>query len=565
MRKRTKLLLIVVVFSIVALSLFINKRLPNFKTVISEDVFDEFHTGQTNMVIGEKRISLVNPVLIKGEQLYLPIDFVDKHITNNVFWDEQEKVLTITNPKEMTRYKPDQNTYEINYEKHKTDKKILLNNNVVYIPYDLLQEKYNIIASYNKESNLVILDDTTIDKFVGIVTRRTSQVRLQPDIKSPILETSYQDDEIMTYGSEEGWTLVRTLSGNIGYMNEKHIEHAREVKKEAFKTYEAHPIKNEINGDIVMVWDQIGKGYSVNFDSPKYKDMQDVNVLSPTWLEFEDPKGNLTDKGTRSYVERAHGKGYQVWPLLSHNILNSNWTHDILSSTKNRDRVIKQLIDYVETYNIDGINIDIENLEQKTGPYWVQFMKELYPIMREQGIYVSTDVYVPSPWTIHYNRAEIAKSVDYFVIMAYDQHWSGSEEAGSVGTLPWVREAIENTLEEVPEEKIILGVPFYARLWREDVALDGSIKLSTRALGMSGVRQELKDNQVTPLWDEVLGQYYAEYEKDGGLYKVWMEEEDSIRERAKLVSKYNLAGISGWKLGLESPGAWQVIHEELKK
>lgn len=565
MRKRTKLLLIFIVFSIVALSVFINKQLPNFETVVSEDIFDEFKTGQTNVVIGANRISLENPVLIKEDELYLPIDFVSKHITKNIFWDGQEEVLTITNPREMIRFKPNKDTYEINYKEHKTDNEILLKNEVVYIPFKLLEERYNVIANYNQETNLVILDDTTIDRLVGSVTHRKGKVRLQPDIKSPILETIYEDDEIMTYGTEEGWTLIRTLSGSIGYMNEKHIEHHREVKKEELKTYEPHPIKNEIKGDVVMVWDQIGKGYNVNFDNPKYKDMQGVNVLSPTWLEFEDPKGNLTDNGTRSYVERAHGKGYQVWPLMSHNFLNSNWTHEILSSTENRDRVIKQLVDYVETYNIDGINIDIENLEQKTGSYWVQFMNELYPIMREQGIYVSTDVYVPSPWTIHYNRAEIAKSVDYFVIMAYDQHWSGSEEAGSVGTLPWVREAIENTLEEVPEEKVILGVPFYARLWREDATPEGDIKLSTRALGMSGVKQELKANQVTPLWDEVLGQYYAEYEKDGGLYKVWMEEEDSMRERAKLVSKYNLAGISGWKLGLESPVAWQVINEELKK
>lgn len=564
MRKRTKLLLITVIVSIVALSFFINKRLPNFTTIISDDTFEEFQAGQTNVVIGQQRISLENPVLIEKGKLYLPIDFVKKHITNKVFWDKQEEVLTITNPKEMIRFKPNKKTYEINYEKHKTDDVIILKNNIVYIPFVLLEEKYNVIASYNEETDLVILDDTTIDRLVGVVTRRTGKVRMEPDIKSPIVETTYEDDEIMTYGSEAGWTLVRTVAGNIGYMNEKHIAYLREIKKEAPKTYEPHPIKNPLQGDVIMVWDQIGKGYNLDFNSRKYKDMQGVNVLSPTWLEFEDPKGNLTDSGTRSYVEKAHAKGYQVWPLMSHNFANSDWTHGILSSTENRDRVIGQLVDFAKKYNIDGINIDIENLQQKTGPYWVQFMNELYPIMRGQGIYVSVDVYVPSPWTIHYNRSEISKSVDYFVIMAYDQHWSGSEEAGSVGTLPWVQEAIERTLDEVPEEKVVLGVPFYARLWREDVDADGVLKLSTRALGMSAVRQELQANQVTPLWDEVLGQYYAEYEKDGGLYKVWMEEEESMRERVRLVSKYNLAGISGWKLGLESPATWETINEEMK-
>ncbi|HHX63038.1 MAG TPA: hypothetical protein GX707_20350 [Epulopiscium sp.] len=565
MRKKPKLLLIIIIFSIVALGVFINKRLPNFKTIVSDSIFEEFQIGQTNVVIGEKRISLENPVLMKGSQLYLPLDFVNKHITSNIFWDEDEQILTITNPKEMIRFKPNKSTYEINYKKHQTDNKIIVQNDIVYIPFKLLEEKYNIIAVYNKETDIIILDDTTIDRLVSIVTQRTAKVRIEPDIKSPILETIYQDDEIMTYGTNEGWTLVRTLGGNIGYVNEKHIEHLKEISKENPKVYEPHPIKKEIKEDIVMVWDQIGKGYNVDFNSSKYRDMQGVNVLSPTWLIFEDTKGNLMDSGNKSYVEKAHAQGYQVWSLMSHNFQNSEWTHEILSSTSNRDRLIEQLVSHVKKYKVDGINIDIENLQQKTGPYWIQFMNELYPIMREQGIYVSTDVYVPSPWTVHYNRAEIAKSVDYFVIMAYDEHWSGSEEAGSVGSLPWVQEAIENTLEEVPEEKIILGVPFYARLWREDFDDAGQLQLSTRALGMSAVRQELKDNKVVPLWDEVLGQYYAEYEKDGGLYKIWLEEEDSMRERVKLVSQYNLGGISGWKLGLESPETWQVISEHIKK
>lgn len=565
MRKRTKLVLVIIIFSIVALSVFIHKRLPSFETVVSESVFEEFQAGQTNVVMGEKRISLENPILLKEGKLYLPIGFVKKHITNDIFWDDQEAVLTITNPREMIRLEPNKNTYEVNYKKQKTDNKIILNNNIVYIPYELLEEKYNIIAVYNEESDVVILDDTTVDRIVGVPTKKSAKVRVDPNIKSPIIETVYHEDEIMTYCTAEGWTLVRTLNGNIGYINEKHLTFSKAINKEESKTYDPYPIKNEIQGDIVMVWDQIGRGYNLDFSSPKYKDVHGVNVLSPTWLEFEDPEGNLTDNGTKSYVEKAHAQGYQVWPLMSHNILNSSWTHEILSSSKKRDRVIGQLVDFVKDYKVDGINIDIENLQQESGPYWVQFMNELYPIMRQQGIYVSTDVYVPSPWTVHYNRSEIAKSVDYFVIMAYDEHWSGSEEAGSVGSLPWVQQAIENTLEEVPEEKVILGVPFYARLWREDVDDKGDLQLSSRALGMNGVRQELIANQAVPLWDEAAGQYYAEYEKDGGVYRVWMEEEESMAERVKLISQYNLAGISGWKLGLESAQTWDVINQEMKK
>ncbi|NLI90052.1 MAG: SH3 domain-containing protein [Epulopiscium sp.] len=565
MKRKTRFILATLLLVIIALGFMIYKKLPNFRTVTSSKDFEEFEEGQINVVIGEKRISLENQIIIENDRLYLPISFIDKYITNDFFWDELEEILTITNPREMIRLRPNKNNYELNYKKEKTKDKIIVKDDIVYIPYEIIEEKYNIVASYNEETSILVFDDTTIDRIVGITTKGSTKVRVEADIKSPVVETIYKGDELMTYSTEDGWTQVRTLTGNTGYVNEKHISHHREISKEAEKVYEPHPIKKEIPGSIVIAWDQIGKGYEANFNGPKYKDMVGVNVLSPTWLEFSDPKGNLQDKGSKSYVEKAHDKGYQVWPLMSHNFSNSEWTHEILSSTKKRDRVIKQLVDYVEEYNIDGINIDIENLEQKTGPYWVQFMRELYPIMREQGIYVSTDVYVPSPWTIHYNRAEISKSIDYFVIMAYDEHWSGSEEAGSVASLPWVQVAIENTLEEVPEDKVILGVPFYSRLWREDIDEDGAVKLShVAALGMDGIKQELRNNGVDPVWDEGTGQYYAEYEKDQGLYKAWLEDEKSMESRAKFLSKYNLAGIAGWKLGLESSGTWEVINNEIK-
>lgn len=563
MRLKPKIVLSLLIISIVALGVIINKKLPNFKTIDPEYSFEEFQAGQINVVIGEKPISLENAILVNKGQVYFPIDFVKRYIDKNVFWDGEEGVLTVTNQKEMIRLKPNQNTYEVNYKKQKIKDEVILQNDIPYIPYAFLQEKYNITAVYNEETNLVILDDTTVDRLVGIITEKTAKLRKEPNIKSPILETAYYGDEVMTYSSEGDWTLVRTLSGNIGYINTKHLEHLREISKEEAKIYEPSPIKKEIKGQVIMAWDQIGKGYNLDLNAPKYKDMTGVNVLSPTWFEFEDSKGNLADKGTKSYVERAHKEGYQVWPLISHNFQNSSWTHEILSSTEKRDRVIQQLVQYAKKYNVDGINIDIENLQQKTEPYWVQFMNELYPIIREQGIYLSVDVYVPSPWTVHYNRAEIAKSIDYFIIMGYDEHWSGSEEAGSVSSLPWVQQAIESTLEEVPEEKVVLGVPFYTRRWREETDENGEFKLSSKALGMGAVRQELKDNQATPVWDEAAGQHYAEYERDGGLYRVWIEDEKSMAERAKLVSQYNLAGISAWKLGLESSDIWNVIYEGL--
>ena len=299
MRKKHKLILTLVFLSIVALSALLYKTLPSFKTIVSDKAFEEFQSGQINAVIGGERVSLESPIMVKDGKLYFPIDFVKKHISSDMFWDEEEHVLTITNPKELIRLRPGKATYEINYEKHKLKEAVELNNDKVYIPYSLLEEKYNITASYNEEMSLVILDDTTIDRVVGAIIHSSAKVRTEPDKKSPILQTVYQDEQVMTYGSQDKWTKVRTLEGNIGYINEEQVTFLKEITKEPLKKYEPNPIKNPVEGPVVMVWDQIGKASKVDFTSKKYTDMQGVNVLSPTWLEFEDAKGNLTDNGKK--------------------------------------------------------------------------------------------------------------------------------------------------------------------------------------------------------------------------------------------------------------------------
>ncbi len=313
---------------------------------------------------------------------------------------------------------------------------------------------------------------------------------------------------------------------------------------------------NPLRETVKLVWDQISTKSEKDWTKGKYAALTHINVISPTWFSFGDEAGTLEDRGLKSYVEAMHSKGIQVWPILSHNFEKTGLTKTILSSTSKRQYVIDQIIQYAKAYGFDGINIDIENIQIETSDVWVQFMRELYPQLKNQGLIVSVDVYMPSEWSSHYEREKVAASSDYFIVMAYDQHWSGSENAGSVSELPWVENGIQKNLEEVPKEKLVLGIPFYTRLW-----IERSDGLNVKAYSMASIQEVIASWGKLPIFDEVSGQNYIEHVQEDGTYKVWLEDYESISKRIALMEKYDLAGYGAWRLGYETSDIWDILKK----
>lgn len=171
---------------------------------------------------------------------------------------------------------------------------------------------------------------------------------------------------------------------------------------------------------------------------------------------------------------------------------------------------------------------------------------------------------MPKPWTAHYNRNDVGKIADYVIVMGYDEHYAGSENAGSVASMNWSKIAIEDTLKEgVPKEKLILGIPFYARVWTETLE-DGKISLSSKAYGMNGAYNFIEEKGGSFSYDEETGQNYGEAKEDNKTYKVWLEDEQSIAKRLDLVLEYDIAGAGAWKRGLEKEEIWDILKDKLK-
>ena len=317
--------------------------------------------------------------------------------------------------------------------------------------------------------------------------------------------------------------------------------------------------ENKIN----LTWHYI---WNSSPDMSNVEKVDGLNVVSPTWFTLANENGDLEDRGSVSYGSWAHRNGYKVWALVD-NKFNSDLTNKLLGNSSARKRFINNLISYAKKYKLDGLNIDFENMYIKDKNAFTQFMKELSIQTKANGLVLSVDVSIiaiNSNWSESFDRAALSKVVDYVALMAYDQHWGGSPVSGSVAQLTWVEQSLKRVLQEVPKEKLLLGVPFYTRLWKEEYVKGNSKPVVTsKAISMNEAERVIAENKAAKTWDPVSGQYYVTYKKDNAIYKMWVEDEKSIKLKAELVNKYRLAGIASWKYGLEKNEVWDAIAKTI--
>jgi len=493
-------------------------------------------------------------------QLYLPFDFIREYVDPTIHWDEKEEVAIITTNTDVFHFPFGKTEGLLNLEPYSFTYPMVKDGDVVYLPVDPIIHYYHLKLNFVANDSILIVHDLTKPIQQGIVLERT-KLRKQPTWNSPWLAEADLNQNLYIMHETSGWYWVETEQGLMGFMDKDKVQltgiKTNEIKKEVYQPW------NPIGEPIVLTW-EYATNFTVNLD--QIGELTGLHVVSPTWFHLQK-NGLVTNKADMPYVDWAHKKGFQVWALFS-NSFDPDLTHDMLSDSLKRTKVIKQLLSYVDFYQLDGINIDFENVYVKDKELLVQFIRELTPLLHEKDRTVSMDVTFKSKsenWSMFYDREKLGEIVDYLIVMGYDEHWASSPKAGSVASLPWVEKGIKALLQEVSNEKIILGVPFYTRLWIEEEDDDGKIRVSSKAMTMNQIERWIKENNVKIQYDKVSGQNYVE-KKDGNIiYKIWIEDELSMENRVNLMKKYRLAGIAAWRRGFEHDEFWPALAKMIEK
>lgn len=433
---------------------------------------------------------------------------------------------------------------------------------VLYIAADFVQQYSNFSYELFSEPNHMQIYTEWGERQIAPITKDT-QVRYQGGIKSDILTDVSEGDTVVVLEEMENWTKVKTRDSFIGYVENKRLGEKTTETTESESDY-VEPVYESNTRDykINLGWHVIGGVDGNDTLENTVAQTKGLNVISPTWFRLTGNEGEFSSFASADYVERAHGMGLEVWALVGNVEAESADVdmYELLSRTSSRWNLIHNLVAVAQEYNLDGLNIDFENISLDAGEPFIQFIRELSIPCRKYGIVLSVDNYVPMGHTDHYDRAEQGVVADYVIIMGYDEHYAGSDKAGSVASINFVESGIANTVAEVPAEKVINGVPFYTRIWKS-----GPEGLSSEAVTMDMAQDFVENHSIAVRWDETTCQNYGEVQEGDTLYQVWLEDADSIRVKLNIMENYDIAGVAAWRLGHETANVWDVIEEYMNQ
>ena len=560
-------LLILVVILFMLLGNLIEKYSPSKETEDLSTYYGLSSDTEIALILNNEVIDAKGR-LIDGH-VYLDYNTVYNYINSRFYWDTNENILRYTTSTDLISAAAESTSYTVSKEAKSFDQIIVKGDAAAaYLSLDFVKQYSDFSYILYENPNRLVLTTAWGDYTIASA-KKSSEIRYQGGIKSPILTTVEKNAELTVLSPDETWTKVATADGVIGYIRSKNLgtTSTKTVSSDFVPEQFTHITKDfKIN----MAWHQVTNQSANGNIASVLQSTKGITVLSPTWFYLNDNNGGIASLASTSYVDYCHQNGIEVWALVS-NLENPDVNAEsVLSRTSTRDNLTNALISAAIQYDLDGINVDFEALNvDAVGTSFIQFIRELSIKCANNGIVLSVDNYVPSAYTSFYNRAEQARFADYVVLMAYDEHYAGSEEAGSVASIGYVTKGVEDTLQDVPAEQLILGMPFYTRVWSETpIDGDGSTgetdnvvdyALSSYAAGMSDVQKLISANGAEQVWLDDIGQNYVEYKNSGVTYKIWIEDATSLEEKLKVMTSHNLAGGSFWKLGLETSSIWDTI------
>ena len=534
------LVILVAVLGIV--SHVVMKYIPSGEKMDLNEYYGEMADGEIAIVLGTEKLD--ERGLVDGDRVYLPLNVVNTYLNQRYYWDSANQQVLYATPSELTTVAASSESGD----------QVWLKDDTVYLNLTYIQQYTDIDAYISKEPYRIAIQ-YQFDNIKTVTVKKNTSIRYRGGIKSPVVTSVKKGAQLRLIEELDNWDQVATDDGYIGYIDKKNVGKASETTFDRNFEREQYSYLT-MDGKVNMVWHQVTSTDANAYFADATANMTGVNVISPTWFYLLDTSGNIANISSADYVAQAHEKGLKVWGLID-NFTQEVSTTETLSNTAARQNIISQLIQAATSVGMDGINVDFESLSEDVGIHFLEFLRELSIECHKNNLVLSVDNPVPEDFTSHYDRAEQGRVVDYVIIMRYDEHYVGSE-AGSVASLPWVEQGIQDTLAEVPAERVINAVPFYTRLWR---TTGGNV--TSEAIGMDQAQQVISENNVETYWDKTTSQNYGKYDIDNSTYQIWIEDSQSIAEKVKLVSKYNLAGVSAWKLGFENSGIWQVISDNL--
>lgn len=512
----------------------------------------------TNLVINNNNITskLKKSIIIEDDVIYLSKQDIQNFFDKYIYEDKENNQIITTSDKKTATIQYDQKTIEINGSKKQITATIKKVDDTIYLPISEMHDVYDIEINYIKDSNVITMDSLDREQKKAYTSKNVSIKAKSSNFSKTVDKVKKGNWLFYISTDEKGWAKVRTTKGKVGYVKENKLTNFVTVR-------DSMEEEKQISGKVNLVWDYFSE-YAKAPDRTGTK-IDGINVVSPSFF-YIDKNGNFKENVSQNgqeYIKWAKSNGYKVWPMVSNSNAGLEMTSKIMNSYESRKKLIEAIVNVCVKYDLDGINIDFENMKKEDVDLYSRFIIELTPRIKDIGLTVSVDVTAPDGadnWSMCFDRNVIGNVADYIIFMAYDQYGVGSNKAGTTAGYNWVETSLKKfvTTEEIDSNKVILAIPLYTRLWSEK---DG--KVLSKVIDMKDIDSTIPEN-VERKWNDTLKQYYVEYNDSLYTRKMWIEDSKSLKEKLSLIKQYNLGGVASWEKDKETEGVWELIKDAIQ-
>jgi len=488
-------------------------------------------------------------------EVYLPYGFVVKQLNIRFYYDDDEKTLRYALPDSVEIYQPGEKGKDGKLPYFVDGKNIFLSLSLIQSHTALEVENF----TDTEHKRVFLYNDFGKEKQATLTAKEA--VRVQGGVKSPILTDMEKGDKVLVLEKMEKWSKVETKNGFIGYLRNSRLGDEVEIEKSS--DFRAPVYSHKSMGEGVhptLAFHQITTREANNSLDTLLPNAAEANIVAPTWYVLSDNAGNFISYSDANYVAKAHASGKKVFATLNNFDAGKVDAKTLFSAAKHRSALIENLVKDLKEKQVDGINVDIELLPESAARDYLEFMRELSIACRTEDLFLSVDCYVPFAYNAYYNIKELGEICDYVVIMCYDEHYAGSEEAGSVSSLSYVERGIDESASKMDKNRVIIALPFYTRVW----ITDANGKLRSEALSITKAKEWITEKNVPLEWKEDIGQYYGVIQDGNEKKEIWMEDEKSMEAKMSLLREKGIQGVAAWKLGQEPQGFWSILNLEEK-
>lgn len=538
-----KALILIIITIIVLVASFLNLTFFLDKPVVNYD-------DNSYLYINGIKTSDFDSVIVSNN-IYIKVKYLKENNLIDYYWDKENSIITLFNNYELFKVLYNNYKASMNDSIIKRDHIEIFDENL-YLSIKLLNEIYELNIIYDDNSNNVYIENN-LDEYTVV---QNTRLRIQPSYNSNPIDKIQVGEKLYGYEiNSDDWILVRMEDYKIGYINKE------TVKIDYTKKEIAYTNNVEKKDKIILAWDFFTRKLT---EFEEFEIPNGITVLAPTWHSLQDDDNYFKDFSNKDYVEYVKKNGVEVWGVFN-NSFDLDLTSKLLNDSKTRSEIIDEIINTSINNKYDGINIDFENMYLKDKDVFSVFIKELYCKAKKENIPLSVDITILSnseTWSRCFDRDVIGYYSDYVVLMAYDEN-VGANSIGSVSTIPWVEYGVENLLEYTKSNKVILGIPFYTRLWQVDK--NSGKFIESNAYRLKSSKEKLDELGITLYYNEESGQNYGDKIINNIKYLIWFEDETSLNNRIDIVDKYNLSGTAVWCLDYGIESMWNELKNRFKK